>query len=311
MNSSHHLYKPEQQTKAIASGILSGAFWGTPFLAPLILTQYSSVEIAFARFFIFGIFSLLFLPRLIILVRTFSLIDFIQAILICATGFWLYTIALFTGVKLTNGVVSALIVGTLPLTITLFSKPQFNHKLILGLTFISIGIIVLLMLPFLFTHNFSSLHHIHLSGIVSLLLALAMWTWYAIANSQFILKHPTMKSLDFSSLMGIISMIFMLPIFLYSHSLASITAHSQFPHFIFWGIILGIGASWLANFFWAYCCQNTPPSIYGTLIVSETVFGLLYSFIYQQRLPYSNELIAIILLISGVIITIKSQQKLS
>ena len=299
----------EQQTKAIAAGIISGAFWGTPFLAPLILSEYSSIEIAFARFLFFGVISLVSLPRLIVLLRKFTLADFLQAILICATGFWLYTITLFAGVKLTNGVVAALIIGTLPLTITLCSKPQINYKLICGLTLISVGIIVLLAVPLLYSHGpESSLSNVHLSGIFLLLIALVMWTWYAIVNSRFILKHSQMSSLDYTSLMGILSLIFMLPIFLVTHDVKPMLLHSQFFQLILWGGIMGIGASWVANFFWAYCCRYTPASIYGTLIVSETVFGLIYSFIFQHRFPYLNESIAIVLLIFGVIATIRSQQ---
>ncbi len=299
------------QTKAITSGILSGAFWGTPFIAPLILSGYSSIEIAFVRFLFFGIISLVCLPRLLLLLRKFTLTDFLQAILICAAGFWLYTIILFFGVKLTNGVISALIIGTLPLTITLCSKPTFNYKLLVGLTLILTGIVVLLVVPLLHDATRSSLHNIHLSGIILLFCALILWTWYAIINPRFILKHAQMTSLDYTSLMGVISLIFMLPIFLLTHDLRPLIIHPQFPQLIIWGSIMGIGASWIANFFWAYCCRNTPPSIYGTLMVSETLFGLIYSFIFQHRLPYLNEFIAILLLISGVIITIKSQQAIA
>ncbi len=299
------------QTKAITAGILSGAFWGTPFLAPLILSGYSSIEIAFSRFLFFGMISFIFLPRLILLLRKFTFNDFLQAILVCATGFWLYTIILFFGVKLTNGVISALIIGTLPLTITLCSKPTFNYKLVFGLTLILAGIIVLLVAPLLQDTIGSSLRNVHLSGIVLLFCALIMWTWYAITNSRFILKHMQMSSLDYTSLMGIISLVFMLPIFLLTHDIQPMITHPQFPQLIVWGGIMGIGASWIANFFWAYCCRNTPPSIYGTLIVSETVFGLIYSFIFQHRLPYLNEFIAILLLISGVIATIRSQQQMA
>jgi drug/metabolite transporter (DMT)-like permease len=57
--------------------------------------------------------------------------------------------------------------------------------------------------------------------------------------------------------------------------------------------------------------SNTNKGISGSLIVSETIFGLFYSFIFQQRLPFLNEWIAIILLIGSVIITIRSQNAAS
>lgn len=300
----------EHQNKAISAGILAGAFWGTPFLAPLILTNFSSLEIAFGRFLFFGMISLISLPRLITLISQFSLADVLQAILISASGFWLYTIVLFAGVKLTNGVIASLIVGTLPLTITIFSKPKFNYKLVIGLVLILAGMITLLVVPLYVSGLKSTLSHIHFMGVIFLFLALVMWTWYAIFNASFIIKHPNMKSLDYTSLMGILSLLCILPIFLFSESFKNIIGNSQFSQFILWGAILGIGASWIANFFWAYCCRNCQPSTYGPLIVSETVFGLIYSFSLLHRLPYLNEFIAILLLIFGAITTIRSQSEI-
>lgn len=294
--------------QAIGAGIVSGAFWGTPFLAPLILVQFSSLEIAFVRFLFFGLISLISLPRLIPLLRQFSWVDVLQALVLSASGFWLYTLVLFAAVKLSNGVVAALIVGILPLTITLFSQPKFNYQLLLGLALIWVGIIVLFIPPLLFGNGAkSSLTNVHLFGVILLFLALILWTWYAISNSRFILKHPRLRSLDYSSLMGLLSFLCLLPIFLLKNDVNHIIENPQVLQLLVWGAILGIGASWIANIFWAYCCRNTPPSIYGTLIVSETVFGLIYSFAFQHRLPYLNELLAILLLISGVVVTIRSQ----
>ena len=79
-------------------------------------------------------------------------------------------------------------------------------------------------------------------------------------------------------------------------------------NFVIWSAVIGVGASWIANIFWAYSAKNCPPSIGGSLIVSETIFGLLYSFILQQRFPFWNEIAAIVLLIMGVLLTIRSQR---
>lgn len=278
---------------------------------PLVLTQFSSIEIAFGRFFFFGIISLFTLPRLLPLLRQFSRFDLLQAVIISAAGFWLYTIILFAGIKLTNGVIGALIIGILPLTITAFSKPRFNHKFVLGMGLIFLGIIFLLLVPLVFSNVLkSTLSNIHLLGVILLFLALFLWTWYAIYNARFILKHAQMMPVDYSSLMGFLSLICMLPFLFIGNSFKHIVLSPQLLNFVLWTAVLGIGASWIANLFWAYCCRNCPPSIYGTLIVSETLFGLLYSFIYQHRMPYFNEYIAIILLIIGVVTTIKSQMGL-
>jgi drug/metabolite transporter (DMT)-like permease len=293
----------------IGAGVLAGVFWGTPFLVPLVLSMFTSIEVAFGRFVFFGLASLVFLPHAIKAVRHFTLQDFIHLLTLSAGGFWLYTIILFYGVQLTNGVISALIIGLLPVSITLFSKPMFNIRLCLGLLLIIIGMGFLLVVPLMDAQVFKiTMAHVHIHGLLFLLLALGMWTWFALSNAKFLTKHTEMKPLGYSSLMGIISVVCILPIFMLTDGLHNIVASAYLPSFLIWAAVLGIGASWIANVFWAYCCKTCSPSVYGPLIVSETVFGLIYSFIFQHRLPYGNELLAIILLIIGVIMAIRSQR---
>lgn len=299
------MYK--HQNKGIAAGIAAGCFWGTPFIAPVILSNFSPFEITFGRFFFFGLISLFSLPRVIKLVVKFNKQQIIQILLLSASGFWLYTLILFIGVQLTNGVIASLIIGCMPLTITLFSKPKTNTHLYFGLSFIIIGMFCLLLLPIIASHN-NSLANVKISGIIILFIALMMWTWFGIANSKFMLTNENIKSTDYSSLIGIINIIVMLPAFIVFHGFSDLIHHTELFKFIIWALIIGIGASWIANVFWAYSAKNCPSSVGGALIVSETIFGVIYSFILEHRFPHINEFIAIICLISGVILVISSQR---
>jgi drug/metabolite transporter (DMT)-like permease len=294
----------QHQNKGIGAGIGAGVFWGTPFLVPMVLTSFTSFEITFGRFLFFGIISLFYLPRIIQLMRQLNAKELLQIFILSATGYWLYTLLLFAGVKLSNGVISALIIGCMPITITMFSKPIYNLCLICGLVLISIGIFCLLAIPLLDNGLGGS---ISLRGVLLLFIALAMWTWFGLYNSRFMHCHQYIKSLDYSSMMGFVSLVCMLPIFGIVNGFSSLLHHPQLLSYIFWCVILGVGASWLANVFWAYSAKNCPGSIIGALIVSETIFGLIYSFIYAWRLPYMHELIAIICLMLGVTLVLKSQ----
>lgn len=290
----------QNQNKGIGAGIIAGVFWGTPFLVPMVLSGFTSFEITFGRFLFFGIISLFSLPRILKLVRQLSFKEFIQLLVLSATGFWLYTLLLFAGVKLTNGVISSLIIGCMPLTITLFSKPAFNSRLV----FIIAGICSLLLIPILKNGIGNSINTI---GVFLLFVALAMWTWFGIYNLKFMQSHQHIKSLDYSSIIGVVSLICMLPIFGFINGFANLIHHKELFDYVFWCIVLGVGASWLANVFWAYSAKNCPGSIAGALIVSETIFGLIYSFIYAWRLPEVHEIFAMVFLILGVILVIRSQ----
>lgn len=295
------------QNKGIGAGIISGVFWGTPFVVPMILHSYSAIEITLGRFVFFGIISLFFIKRVLKLFFSLNNPDKLMILILGTTGFWLYTLVLASGVQISGGVMASLIIGSLPVTITIFSSPSYNKKFIIGIMLIIVGLIVLLM------PNFSLLSvnksQVNLSGIIYLLVALTMWTWFAIKNSHFMVTHPEINSIDYSSLIGIVNLICIIPIYLYHNSFSQILNHDDLCIYLISSIIVGVGASWVANVFWAYSAKNCSSTIAGTLIVSETVFGLVYSFIYECRLPVWNESISIILLICGVIVVISSQRR--
>jgi drug/metabolite transporter (DMT)-like permease len=63
---------------------------------------------------------------------------------------------------------------------------------------------------------------------------------------------------------------------------------------------VAIGASWLGNGLWNAASKRLPLTLSGQLIVFETLFALLYAFIYDHRLPRPLEAAAIALLLAGV-----------
>ena len=231
-------------------------------------------------------------------------------IILSATGFWLYTLILFAGIKLTNGVIGSLIIGCLPLTITMFGKPRLSAALFIGLIMILVSLLALLIPPLLSSgaDRAVALADFSIGGVILLFLDLLMWTWFAVFNSRFLAMRPYIKPLDYSSVIGCISLLCMLPILGTINGFSSLMHHSGLGSFMFWCAVLGIGASWLANVFWAYSARNCPPSIGGALIAAETIFGVIYSLIYAQRLPHLNEFMSICCLTCGVFMVIKSQR---
>ncbi len=275
----------------------------------MILSSFTAFELTFGRFFFFGLVSLLFLPRVIRLCKRLSRADLLKIFGLSATGYWLYTLVLFYGVQLTGGVISALIVGCLPLTIILFSKPHFNVQLSLGLGLILIGLLCLIVLPLFQTHVSLNLLETSLIGLSAVFAALFMWTHFGIKNSRFLASHQRIQPLDYTSLIGLFNLACMIPLFGFFHGFSTLLAHPHFASYMFWCAVLGLGASWIANIFWSYSSKICPPSIGGSLIVSETIFGLIYSFLFEKRLPHGNEILAIAALIFGVIFSIHSQSK--
>ncbi|MCS6474454.1 EamA/RhaT family transporter, partial [Burkholderia thailandensis] len=71
---------------------------------------------------------------------------------------------------------------------------------------------------------------------------------------------------------------------------------------LFWLLNLGlaIGASWLGNGLWNAASKRLPLTLSGSPIVFETVFAMLYAFVYEHRMPRALEIAALALLLAGV-----------
>jgi drug/metabolite transporter (DMT)-like permease len=71
---------------------------------------------------------------------------------------------------------------------------------------------------------------------------------------------------------------------------------------------LGLFSTFLATRLWNFASRVLPTGLVGQLIVSETVFALLYSFIYDVRWPHANEWIAMVAMVGGVLLAVQSYQ---
>ena len=62
---------------------------------------------------------------------------------------------------------------------------------------------------------------------------------------------------------------------------------------------MGVVGSWVATWCWSIASRRLPLSLSAQLIVAETVFGLLYGFVYEYRRPALAEWIGILLQLVG------------
>ena len=70
--------------------------------------------------------------------------------------------------------------------------------------------------------------------------------------------------------------------------------------FIAWSVLLGSAGSWLATWFWIIASKRLPLALSAQLIVTETLFALLYGFLYDGRWPSFAEGAGAGLLVAGV-----------
>lgn len=290
----------------IIAGLGAGILWGLVFLAPQILSGFSSIEITFGRIFFFGLLSLLFVKKAYTVFKRFSAKEKLLAVAFSASGFWLYTIFLTYSVQTAGGVITTLTIGLLPITISLGAHgvrsltPAFTT----GLLVIVAGMVSLHFEAL--TGLFSEAPVVSWTGVLVLMAALAMWTWYSIANGNFLKERPWISMADYTSLMGLLCFAAMALVSVFMLDLPALIRHESFNSFLFWTAIIGLGSTWGAYWLWNICTAYCPPNISGPLIVSETIFGILFTFIYEQRWPTGYEMVALVLFMVGAYMAVMS-----
>jgi drug/metabolite transporter (DMT)-like permease len=299
--------------QGVACGLLAGAFWGMVFIVPELLTAFTPLELALGRYMAYGAMALaMLLPRLRSLAARMDRAD-VEALLRQAlAGNLVYYMLLALGVRLAGVAPTSLIIGVLPISVTLMGRRDAGavplRQLAMPLLIVGAGIACV---------NVDAFHHAQaagrplwqtLTGVLCAAGALACWTWYAVDNARYLKKHPHFTSGEWSALYGLMSgaiavLAGAVAFALWHDSVtgaAGATSGRDWGRFWLFNTLLALGASVIGNQLWNVASRRVPVTLSGQLILFETLFALLYGFLYRQQWPRPLESAAIALLVAGV-----------
>jgi len=302
----------------VVCALLAGAMWGMVFIVPELLPAFSPVELAVGRYMAYGAIAFgLMLPRLRTLLRRLERSDYGALLRQALSGNIVYYILLALGVKLAGVAPTSLIIGVLPIAITLMGRKDHGavalRSLALPLLVVGAGIACINVDMF----QQARAGHTDLVrtalGLLCAAGALACWSWYAIDNARYLKRSPHFSSAEWSALYGLASGLIALLIGLACMAVwhADITGvagtASGRNWSVFWmtNALLALGASVIGNHLWNIASRQVPVTLSGQLILFETLFALLYGFIYAHRFPRVLEVAAIALLTSGVMWSVR------
>ncbi len=292
----------------LGCGVAAGALWGIIFVAPKMLPAFSPLALSAARYVLYGVLSLaLALPIWRTLWRKTTRRDWTALLLLSLPGNLLYYLCVAGGVQRAGVAPVSLIVGLLPVTVTLAGATERGsmplRRLALPLLMAVAGVVCIYL-------DAPAAHADRQSGtyVIGLLMAagaLGCWTVYAVCNARYLRKHPRFTSREWSLLTGIatgaLSLALAVPAF-FMPGMATASAQPVSAWGMFWWVNAGValGASILGNSLWNAASRKLPLTLSGQLIVFETVFALLYGFVFEGRWPHGLELLAALLLMGGV-----------
>mgnify|MGYP001220238220 FL=1 len=71
---------------------------------------------------------------------------------------------------------------------------------------------------------------------------------------------------------------------------------------------VALGASIIGNALWNRASQLMPLTMLGQMIVFETLFALVYGFLYEGRWPSGIEVVAIVLMVVSVVWCVRAHR---
>ncbi|KWF34266.1 DMT family transporter [Burkholderia pseudomultivorans] len=296
--------------RGVVYGVLAGALWGMVFLVPRLLTDFSPLLLSVGRYAMYGLVSFAAaLPAARSLLARLTRADLVALTRLALVGNVAYYLLLACAVHLIGIAPTSLIVGVLPVTVTLVGLGDHGamplRRLAGPLALVVAGIACINIDLFTSSAAHATTLGQKLAGIACASGALASWTWYAVANARYLQRHHRFSGNEWSVLWGVVTGLIGALCWAVIVALPAGTVQAAVPASrwqLFWllNLVLAIGASWLGNGLWNAASTRLPLTLSGQLIVFETAFAMLYAFIYDQRMPRVLEIAALALLLAGV-----------
>jgi drug/metabolite transporter (DMT)-like permease len=296
----------------ILAGLAAGALWGLVFVAPRMVEMgpgaYSSIDLTAGRFAVYGVLAVLVM---LIGMRTRRLPTLRQAwaaLVMSVLGFSGYYLLLVLAIRDAGTEVPSLVIGTIPIWVMLLGKPQGLRwaALLPGLALTLAGLALMMGS----THETGQGAATHFwRGMLFVSASLVCWTAFAILNSAWLKRHPEVNATDWANGLGVATGLGALLMWLVAGSDVHVLAGREDRWtFVLLCVIAGVGSTWLATILWNMASQRLSASLCGQLIVSETIFALLYSFTWDGHWPTLVQLTACVLFTLGILASIRAHR---
>ncbi|MDC7682850.1 DMT family transporter [Asticcacaulis sp. BYS171W] len=283
----------------IGCGVAAGALWGLVFLTPELVPGFSALQLSAGRYLAYGLVAAVLIlpswPRLRPLIKG---AEWRGLIWLSLTGNIIYYVLLAQAVQSGGVAMTTLIIGLLPVTVTLMGHRDSHVPLIKLVPSLVLGVAGIACTAW----DTLGKDHGSLSGLLCAFGALIAWTVYAVGNSRWLNRLTDVTAHDWSLLTGVVTgalaLMLAVPAFLFGAG-----AHSEGDWWRFLGVVTGVAilCSVIGNAFWNRASRLLPMSLIGQMILFETLFALLYGFLWEARLPTVMEGAAIGLLIASVL----------
>jgi len=296
----------------IVCGVVAGALWGVVFLAPELVREFTPLQLSAGRYLAYGLLAaILVAPRWRALVATLGRTEWWALVWLSLLGNILYYVLLASAVQLGGMAMTSLVIGFLPVAVTLVGSRDRDavplRALVPSLLLSAAGILCIGWQT-LGMAGAGSLA-MQATGLLCAVGALVSWTTYAVGNSRWLARLDHVSAHEWSLLTGVVTgaqaLLLAIPAFLIGTD-----DHGASEWLRFCAVAAGVAvlASIVGNAFWNRMSRLLPLTLTGQMILFETLFALLYGFLWEQRMPSVAELAAIGFVIASVLSCVSAHQ---
>jgi drug/metabolite transporter (DMT)-like permease len=289
----------------IACGAAAGAVWGLVFLAPEMVGAFSPLQLTIARYLCYGAIAVaLIAPRWRSLAPRLSGRRWLDLVWLALAGNTLYYVLLSTAVQTGGIAMTSLVMGFLPVVVTIVGSRDRDAvplgRLLPSLLLCGAGAVCIGWQALAGPAVGSSATQI--VGLLCAIGAMASWAAYAVGNARSLARLEHVSAHDWNLLTGLVTgaqSIALIPLALALET----TNHTIGDWTRFAAVSAGVAvlASVVGNSLWNRMSRLLPLTLVGQMILFETLFALIYGFLWEHRLPTPLEIAALALVVMSVL----------
>jgi drug/metabolite transporter (DMT)-like permease len=289
----------------VACGVAAGALWGLVFVAPDVIRGFGPLMLATGRYLLYGIFALaLVAPNWRRLLSGLGRAEWVALAWLSLLGNILYYVLLASAVQLGGVAMTSLVIGFLPVAVTIIGSRDQGavplRKLVPSLLLSFAGILCI---------GWESMGHAKGLSLMTQALgfacavgALISWTTFAVGNSRWLARLEGFSGHDWSLLIGVMTgaqALVLVPVAVLWEGVSQTAGQWELFAAVCGGI--AVLSSIIGNGLWNRMSRLLPLTMVGQMILFETLFALLYGFLWERRLPAPLEGLAMVFVVSSVL----------
>ncbi|WNV85138.1 DMT family transporter [Umezawaea sp. Da 62-37] len=301
---------------ALGAGISAGLVWGLAFVLPDLLSGWSAVAVTVGRYLAYGVLSLVLFALGGAAVRRVARKHWRPAVAFGVAGNAGYYLLLVVGIQTVGAPVTNMVIGCIPVVMAVVGNRTTRmcpwRSLLVPVSLVAVGLVVVNALEISgaqATEPTSTTTKV--LGLLACCGAVALWTWYGIANARFMAENPDVPAGQWATVVGVatgVVTVVALPLALTTGQFDTAPGATDALGFVAVALVLGVLVSWVATWLWNAASAGLSPTVAGMLVNIETLSGYTYVYAARREWPPLGQVLGFALIIVGVVLVIRLQK---